>query len=127
MPRGRRRYLIWGGVLLAFAGVFWWVLHEKKSGTGRMTAGPVTVVAATALLANMPVYLDAIGTVTPVHTALITSQVTGLVRTVHYEEGPDRPPWHAAPRDRFASLSRRRCCRPRARSNVTRSCSPRPR
>jgi len=33
------------------------------------------------------VYLDAIGTVTPVHSDSITSQVNGLVVAVHYEEG----------------------------------------
>ena len=32
-------------------------------------------------------YLDAIGTVTPVYTASITSQVTGLVIAVHFTEG----------------------------------------
>jgi multidrug efflux system membrane fusion protein len=33
------------------------------------------------------VYLDAIGTVTPVYTASITSQVNGLVVAVHFKEG----------------------------------------
>jgi multidrug efflux system membrane fusion protein len=33
------------------------------------------------------VYLEAIGTVTPVYTASITSQVTGMVSAVHYREG----------------------------------------
>ena len=32
-------------------------------------------------------YLDAIGTVTPVYTASITSEVMGLVTQVHYREG----------------------------------------
>jgi membrane fusion protein, multidrug efflux system len=33
------------------------------------------------------VYLDAIGTVTPVYTDSITAQVTGVIRAVHYREG----------------------------------------
>jgi multidrug efflux system membrane fusion protein len=33
------------------------------------------------------VYLDAIGTVTPTYTDSITSQVTGMVTQVHYQEG----------------------------------------
>ncbi len=36
---------------------------------------------------DIGVYLDAIGTVTPVYTASITSQVNGLVVAVHYKEG----------------------------------------
>jgi multidrug efflux system membrane fusion protein len=47
----------------------------------------VTVVATAARQANLPVYLDAIGTVTPVYTDLISSQVTGQVVAVHYKEG----------------------------------------
>ena len=36
---------------------------------------------------DIGVYLDAIGTVTPVYTDSITSQVNGLVVAVHYKEG----------------------------------------
>jgi multidrug efflux system membrane fusion protein len=35
----------------------------------------------------MNVYFDALGTVTPVYTANITAQVTGVVTAVHYREG----------------------------------------
>jgi len=45
------------------------------------------VTSATAQKGDIGVYLDAIGTVTPVYTDLITSQVNGLVVAVHYEEG----------------------------------------
>jgi multidrug efflux system membrane fusion protein len=41
----------------------------------------------TAKNGNIGVYLDAIGTVTPVYTSSITSQVTGQIITVHYTEG----------------------------------------
>jgi len=47
----------------------------------------ITITAATAQKGNIGVYLDAIGTVTPVYTASITSQVTGLIVAVHYKEG----------------------------------------
>ncbi len=36
---------------------------------------------------DIGVYLDAIGTVTPVYTSTITSQVNGIVTEVHYKEG----------------------------------------
>jgi multidrug efflux system membrane fusion protein len=47
----------------------------------------VTLTTATATKGNIGVYLDAIGTVTPVYTASITSQVTGPVIAVHFKEG----------------------------------------
>ncbi len=49
--------------------------------------GPVTLVTATAQKGDIGVYLDSIGTVTPVYTASITSQVNGIVIAVHYKEG----------------------------------------
>jgi len=87
VPRRRRRYLIWCLVLLGFAPVFWNVLHGHADTMRSAPVVPVTVLTAPALRANLPVYLDAIGTVTPVHTDLITSQVSGLVTRVHYKEG----------------------------------------
>src|ERR1035438_3775400 len=47
----------------------------------------IAITAATAKKGNIGVYLDAIGTVTPVYTASISSQVNGLVVAVHYTEG----------------------------------------
>ncbi len=47
----------------------------------------MTLTTATATKGNIGVYLDAIGTVTPVYTASITSQVTGPVIAVHFTEG----------------------------------------
>ena len=48
---------------------------------------PVTITSATAQKGDIGVYLNAIGTVTPVYTNLITSQVTGQVVAVHFKEG----------------------------------------
>ncbi len=85
------RVLIWALILLLFGVLFWVVLHHQQaakapSGKGAMM-GPVTVTTATAKTGDIGVYLDAIGTVTPVYTDVITSQVTGLVSAVHYREG----------------------------------------
>ena len=91
--RPRRHILIWVIVFLVFGFVFWWVLHQdstqnpstaaRRSGGG----GPVTATAATAKKGDLGVYLTAIGTVTPVYTDSIVSQVTGQVVSVHYREG----------------------------------------
>jgi membrane fusion protein, multidrug efflux system len=47
----------------------------------------IAITIATAKQGDIGVYLDAIGTVTPVYTASITSQVNGLVVAVHFREG----------------------------------------
>ena len=52
-----------------------------------MPPPPIAIDTATAALRDVPIYLDAIGTVTPVYTASITSQVNGRVMDVHYKEG----------------------------------------
>jgi multidrug efflux system membrane fusion protein len=75
-------------LLLVFALVFLLVLRHHDD--ARKTAPPppkITVTTATAQKGDIGVYLDAIGTVTPVYTASITPQVNGLVVAVHYREG----------------------------------------
>jgi multidrug efflux system membrane fusion protein len=49
--------------------------------------GPVPVTVATATKGNIGVYLDALGTVTPVYTATITPQAGGVITAVEYREG----------------------------------------
>jgi membrane fusion protein, multidrug efflux system len=53
---------------------------------GGAGGGPVAVTSATARQGNIGVYVDAIGTVTPVYTSSITSQVNGIVTQVHFTE-----------------------------------------
>ena len=45
------------------------------------------MVTATAQKGDIGIYLDSIGTVTPIYTSSITSQVNGIVTAVHYKEG----------------------------------------
>lgn len=94
--KGRHRW-IWVIVLLLFGLLFYWVLHQHRAseqragggrGRGRFAGmGPVPVTTATAKYGELDVYLDAIGTVTPVYNDSITSQVTGVITAVHYREG----------------------------------------
>jgi multidrug efflux system membrane fusion protein len=83
---------MWLVILLVFAVGFVLVLRQHNDATQtakapRAGAGPVTVTTATAQKGDIGVYLDSIGTVTPVYTASITSQVNGIVTAVHYTEG----------------------------------------
>ena len=91
------RQWLWIILLLAFALILVLVLrHHDTSqkqaqggGGGRRGgfAGPVTLTVTTAKKGDIGVYLDAIGTVTPVYTDTIYNQVTGVVTDVHYREG----------------------------------------
>ena len=78
-------------LLLALAFVLIFRHHEAaKKKAAALAARPapgITVTSATAQKGNIGVYLAAIGTVTPVYTVSITSEVTGLIVTVHYQEG----------------------------------------
>ena len=83
--------IVWIIVLLVFAGGFYLVMRKRDASAAakspRGGGGPVTLVTATAKQGDIGVYLDSIGTVTPVYTASITSQVNGIVTDVHYKEG----------------------------------------
>ena len=87
------RAIVWIVLLLIFAAGFFLVLRHHDDTTKsaasprRGGGGPVTLTTATAQKGNIGVYLDAIGTVTPVYTASITSQVTGPVIAVRFKEG----------------------------------------
>ncbi len=82
------RIVIW--ILLVLVVVLvvvlvWRHLYNEK----KVVPAPakITVTTATAKKCDIGVYLDEIGTVTPVYTDSITSQVTGLVVAVHFKEG----------------------------------------
>lgn len=77
---------MWLVVFCIFAAVFYFVLGRKEENKPRPVA-PITVTPATAQKGSIGVYLEAIGTVTPVYTASIFSQVTGVVSAVNYQEG----------------------------------------
>src|ERR1700733_14218340 len=89
------RILVWMVILFLFGLLFWWVMHHRQApaaragGGGRRGAfaGTVNLNIATATQGSIGVYLDAIGTVTPVYTTIINSQVTGTISQLHYREG----------------------------------------
>ena len=92
-PRNNGSKIIIGIILLvAFAVVIVLILRHhddtaKAAKSPRGGGGAVTVTTTTAQKGDIGVYLDSIGTVTPVYSASITSQVNGIVTAVHYTEG----------------------------------------
>jgi multidrug efflux system membrane fusion protein len=77
--------LIWAALLLLVAGAFYLAFNHKEESKARPVA-QITITTTTVQKGNIGVYLDAIGTVTPVYTASIFSQVTGVVFAVNYQE-----------------------------------------
>jgi len=93
-PRSRGiRILVWVVILVLFGLLFWWILTHhvqpaaRPAGGRRGAAGgTVTINTVTANKGSIGVYLQAIGTVTPVYTDTINAQVTGTITQVLYRE-----------------------------------------
>jgi membrane fusion protein, multidrug efflux system len=97
-PR-KRRWPIWTAALLILLGGGYLLSQRSmapapaKSGkAGARNArgrggGAIPVSIAKVRQGNMGVYISALGTVTPVYTATITSRVAGQLMEVHYREG----------------------------------------
>ena len=56
-------------------------------GHGRGAQGPAAITVGQSHTGNINIYDDALGTVTPVFTVTLYSQITGKVMSVHYKEG----------------------------------------
>ena len=94
-PWYARPWVVWSGLflLLIVAVVVVAVIHKndaKAAAQKRAQAlvkPAVSATVATATKGSLGVYLDAIGLVTPVYTANITAQASGMLTAVHYTEG----------------------------------------
>jgi len=85
------RWWIWLVVaVLILAGIAWW---ERRGADPAAKAGgdaasrPVIVSTAVARQGDIGIYLNALGTVTPVYTVTVTSRVQGEITQVYYHEG----------------------------------------
>lgn len=88
-PRLVRRLL--AGVLIlgvAFLGFRHFMPAADKNGQRRGDQ-PQPVRVAPVTLADVPVYLQGLGTVTPVNTVLVKSRVDGEVASIYFTEGQD--------------------------------------
>jgi membrane fusion protein, multidrug efflux system len=89
-----RRYLAIGLVLLVVIAALVYVFGGSPTPTrtgGRFGAdgGPVPVLVAASAKADVPVYLDAVGTTKALNTVTVRSQVDGKLIEVAYDEGQD--------------------------------------
>ena len=85
-----RRSLIVAGILLAFL-VLAWLLKPhstQPAGGGRFAGGgPMPVVTARATTGDMPITLIGLGTVTPLATVTVQSQISGQIMHIFFKEG----------------------------------------
>jgi multidrug efflux system membrane fusion protein len=102
-PVSRKAQIIGGAIALAIlAGVVWlaWsLMHAPKSeggaggpgggfGGGGRRGGPASTVAvATAAQTDLPVVIEALGTVTPAATVTVRPQVSGVITQMLFKEG----------------------------------------
>jgi multidrug efflux system membrane fusion protein len=78
---------------LVLGGIFAAIIYKNNAKAAAAKAKQaavkpsVTVTVAAAKKGSIGIYLDAIGTVTPVYTASIVAQASGIISAVHYSEG----------------------------------------
>ena len=88
--RSLLRRLLWLLVLaLVIGGIVWWALrHHQTPSTGRfVNTGPMPVGTATAAKGDMPIIDNALGTVTPLATVTVQTQINGQLIEVGFQEG----------------------------------------
>ncbi len=101
-PKGRPAFalviLILAAVLI---GVLWWVNHQQSAhgsmpgagpggsgGRGRFAGGgPLPVAARAAVSGKIDIYLDGLGTVTPLANVVVQTQISGKIVDVAFTEG----------------------------------------
>ncbi len=80
------------GALLAVFLVYYFTKPSAGSGAaaggaGRGQNGPAAITVGKSATGNINMYVDALGTVTPIATITLYSQITGVAMSVHYREG----------------------------------------
>jgi multidrug efflux system membrane fusion protein len=88
--RSRLRNLLWLLLLvIIIAGIVWWVLNRHQAApVSRFGTGGAQPVGTAAVHAgNMPVIDNALGTVTPLATVTIITQINGQLTEVGFQEG----------------------------------------
>jgi membrane fusion protein, multidrug efflux system len=90
--RSRVRLILWWTVALVVAATAIWVIPRPGNGPhrggGRMaTTGPVPVEVAPVEKGDMPISLSQIGSVTPLATVTVKTQINGYLTQVAFQEG----------------------------------------
>ncbi len=137
-PRlARRRRILWlAGLAVIIALVVWVIHHRLASQAGEpsmaaMMGGPLPVSIAKVGTADVPIVINALGTVTPLATVTVRPQVTGPIVKIAFSEGQtiqkggllaevDPRPYQAALDQAIAQLGRDQATLGGARSDLQR-------
>ena len=114
-PPGKRGHgWVWGLILIALAvgAALYYQRHSSGDASKAKAAAPpraVPITTASAHKGDIGVFVEALGTVTPVYTVTVTSRVQGQIMEVHYQEGQmvhkDDPLLEIDPRPYQAALT----------------------
>jgi membrane fusion protein, multidrug efflux system len=89
--RSRLRPILWLLLAVAVVGAAVWFLprigHQSQPGGRVASGGPVPVGTAAVQKGDMPVTLSGLGTVTPLATVTVKTQINGYLMTVGFQEG----------------------------------------
>jgi multidrug efflux system membrane fusion protein len=133
----RRRRILWlTGLVVLIALIVWVIHHRLASQAGQpsfaaMMGGPLPVSVAKVGTADVPVMIDALGTVTPLATVTVRPQVTGPIVRIAFTEGQtiqkggllaeiDPRPYQAALDQAVGQLGRDQATLTGARSDLVR-------
>jgi multidrug efflux system membrane fusion protein len=92
-PRARGSRLAslgWGGVVVILLAGGAWFIHSRAPQdrrTGRGNATAASVVTAAVQQGDLPVTLNALGTVTPLATVTVKTQINGRLVAISFQEG----------------------------------------
>ncbi len=97
-PKGRHSVVILVFAIAAvLVGVLWWVNHRQRPGAQAGAGGPgrgrfagggaLPVMARTARSGDINVYLDGLGTVTPLANVTVRAELTGQLMQIAFKEG----------------------------------------
>jgi len=93
-PEKHHRWLAWVILALIVVAAGYWMYHQHvasleaaNQARAAMHNQKVPITTTTVRKGDIGVYVEGLGTVTPVNTATITSRVQGQIMAIHYTEG----------------------------------------